>query len=85
MHLMEAFDLGAQERGSTYRAELPAGAEAHPDPQRAQTIREAIVQGHVDARAALELVRIHNKLAQNPGPTGSGALQRSSTSLSTES
>lgn len=33
-----------------------------------QPIREAIVQGHVDARAALELVRIFNRLAQRGVP-----------------
>jgi hypothetical protein len=33
-------------------------------------VKDAIVAGLIDARAALELVRIHNKLAHHPGPNG---------------
>jgi ParB family chromosome partitioning protein len=70
VHLMEAFSLGAQEAGALIGRSYQQARRLIQIHNAPQPIRDAIVQGHVDARAALELVRIHNKLAQDPRPDG---------------
>jgi hypothetical protein len=70
VHLMEAFTLGAEEAGALIGRSYQQARRLIHIHNAPQPIRDAIVQGHVDARAALELVRIHNKLAQDPRPDG---------------
>jgi hypothetical protein len=65
---MKAFGVGAEEAGvligrSYQQARRLIQLHGAPLP-----IRDAVVQGHVDARAALELVRIYNRLVQRGGP-----------------
>jgi ParB/RepB/Spo0J family partition protein len=70
VHLMEAFSLGAQEAGALIGRSYQQARRLIQIHNAPQPIRDAIVQGHIDARAALELVRIHNKLAQDPRADG---------------
>lgn len=70
VHLMDGFSLGAQEAGALIGRSYQQARRLIQIHNAPQPIRDAIVQGHVDARAALELVRIHNKLAQDPRPDG---------------
>jgi ParB/RepB/Spo0J family partition protein len=70
VHLMEAFSISAQEAGALIGRSYQQARRLIQIHNAPQPIRDAIVQGHVDARAALELVRIHNKIAQDPRPDG---------------
>jgi ParB family chromosome partitioning protein len=70
VQLMGAFSVGAQEAGALIGRSYQQARRLIQIHNAPQAIRDAILQGHVDARAALELVRIHNKLAQDPRPEG---------------
>ena len=68
VQLMEAFGLDAEDAGRLIgRSYLQARRllQIHEAPQ---PVRDAVVSGLIDTRAALELVRIHNRLARRPGP-----------------
>jgi ParB family transcriptional regulator, chromosome partitioning protein len=64
VQLMAAFDVGAEEAGALIGRSYQHARRLIQLHEAPQPIREAIVQGHIDARAALELVRIYNRLAQ---------------------
>jgi ParB family chromosome partitioning protein len=68
VRLMEALSLDAGKAGELLgRSYQRARLQVHEAPQ---VLKDAVVSGLVDARAALDLVRIYNKLAQGPGPDG---------------
>lgn len=73
VQLMDAFRLGAQEAGALIGRSYQQARRLLQIHNAPQPIRDAVVQGHIDARAALELVRICNKLAKDPAPDGKGA------------
>ncbi len=68
VQLMRAFGVGAEEAGALIGRSYQQARRLIQLLEAPQPIRDAIVQGHIDARAALELVRIHNRLAQRGGP-----------------
>ncbi len=70
VQLMEAFCVGADEAGALIGRSYQQARRLIQIHNAPQPIRDAIVQGHVDARAALELVRIYNKLAHEAGSRG---------------
>jgi ParB-like chromosome segregation protein Spo0J len=67
--LMEALHLDAGQAGEligrSYR-QARRLLQLHEAPE---VVKAAVVQGRIDARAALELVRIHNRLARQGGPS----------------
>jgi ParB/RepB/Spo0J family partition protein len=70
VQLMEAFGIDAQDAGALIGRSYQQArrlVQIHTAPQ---PVKDAIVAGLVDGRAALELVRIYNKLAHHPGPNG---------------
>jgi ParB family chromosome partitioning protein len=73
VQLMDAFGIDAQGAGALIGRSYQQARRLIQIHNAPQPIRDAIVQGHVDARAALELVRIYNKLAHE---AGSGGKQR---------
>ncbi len=68
VQLMEAFSVGAKEAGELIGCSYQQARRLIQLHEAPHPIRDAVVQGHVDARAALELVRIYNRLAQRGGP-----------------
>ena len=60
---MDAGDAGALMGRSYQQARRLLQLHGAPQP-----VKDAIVHGLIDGRAALELVRIHNKLVHRPGP-----------------
>lgn len=67
VQLMEAFGVGAEDAGALIGRSYQQARRLIQLHEAAQPIRDAVVQGHVDARAALELVRIYNRLVQSGG------------------
>jgi ParB/RepB/Spo0J family partition protein len=67
VQLMEAFGVDAGGAGSLIGRSYQQARRLIQIHNAPQPIRDAIVQGHVDARAAVELVRIYNKLAHEAG------------------
>jgi ParB family chromosome partitioning protein len=70
VQLMEAFGVGAEEAGALIGRSYRQARQLIQIHNAPRPIRDAIVQGHINARAALELVRIYNKLAHEPGSPG---------------
>jgi ParB/RepB/Spo0J family partition protein len=70
VQLMDAFSVDAEEAGALIGRSYQQARRLIQIHNAPQPIRDAIVQGHIDARAALELVRIHNKLAHEAGSRG---------------
>jgi ParB/RepB/Spo0J family partition protein len=68
VQLMEAFGVGAAEAGALIGRNYQQARRLIQLYEAPQPIRDAVVQGHVDGRAALELVRIYNRLAQRDLP-----------------
>jgi ParB family chromosome partitioning protein len=70
VRLMEAFGMDAEAVGAlvgrSYQ-QVRRLVQIHEAPQ---PVKDGLVSGHLDPRAALELVRIHNKLAHGAGPKG---------------
>lgn len=68
VQLMEAFGMDAGDAGALMGRSYQHARrllQLHGAPQ---PVKDAIVHGLIDGRAALELVRIHNKLVHRPGP-----------------
>jgi ParB/RepB/Spo0J family partition protein len=68
VQLMEAFGIDAGDAGALMGRSYQQARrllQLHGAPQ---PVKDAIVHGLIDGRAALELVRIHNKLVHRPGP-----------------
>ena len=70
VRLMEALSLDAGKAGELIGRSYQQARRLLQVHQAPQVVRDAVVSGLVDARAALELIRIYNKLAQDPGPHG---------------
>jgi ParB family chromosome partitioning protein len=70
VQLMEAFGVDAQEAGALIGRNYQQARRLIQIETAPQPVKDAIVTGLIDTRAALELVRIHNKLAHHPGPNG---------------
>jgi ParB family transcriptional regulator, chromosome partitioning protein len=70
VQLMEAFGGRAEEAGALIGRSYQQARRLIQIHEAPQPIRDAVLQGHIDARAALELVRIHNKLAHDAAPGG---------------
>jgi ParB/RepB/Spo0J family partition protein len=70
VRLMEALSLDAGKAGELIGRSYQQARRLLQVHQAPQVVKDAVVAGLVDARAALELVRIYNKLAQEPGPHG---------------
>ncbi len=68
VQLIKAFGVDAREAGALIGRSYQQARRLIQLHEAPEPIRDAIVQGHLDARAALELVRIHNRLAQRRGP-----------------
>jgi ParB family chromosome partitioning protein len=67
VQLIEAFGVGAEEAGALIGRSYQQARRLIQLHEAPQPIRDAVVLGHVDMRAALELVRIYNRLAQRDG------------------
>jgi ParB family chromosome partitioning protein len=70
VQLMEAFGVDAQEAGALIGRSYQQARRLIQIETAPQPVKDALVSGLIDTRAALELVRIHNKLAHHPGPNG---------------
>jgi ParB/RepB/Spo0J family partition protein len=68
VQLMAAFDVGADEAGALIGRSYQQARRLIQIHNAPKPIRDSIVQGHIDARAALELVRIYNRHAHRGGP-----------------
>lgn len=78
VQLMKAFRVGAEDAGVLIGRSYQQTRRLVQIHEAPQSIRDAVMQGHIDARAALELVRIYNRLAQG---VGASAKQRVGTEL----
>lgn len=78
VQLMEAFRVGAEDAGALIGRSYQQTRRLVQIHEAPQSIRDAVMQGHIDARAALELVRIYNRLAQG---TGASAKQHAGVEL----
>ncbi len=67
VQLMDAFGINAQEAGALIGRSYQQARRLIQISGAPQPIRDAIAWAHIDTRAALELVRIYNKLACGPG------------------
>lgn len=67
VQLMEAFGVGADDAGALIGRSYQKARRLIQLHEAPLQIRDAVVQGHIDARSALELVRIYNRLAHSAG------------------
>jgi ParB family chromosome partitioning protein len=70
VQLMEVFGVDAQDAGALIGRSYQQARRLIQIETAPQPVKDAIVSGLIDTRGALELVRIHNKLAHHPGPNG---------------
>ena len=66
--LIEALNLDAGKAGELIGRSYQQARRLLQIHEAPEAVKEAIVRGRIDARAALELVRIHNRLVRRGGP-----------------
>jgi ParB family chromosome partitioning protein len=68
VRLMESLSLDAGKAGELIGRSYQKARRLLQIHEAPEAVKEAIVRGRIDARAALELVRIHNRLLRRGGP-----------------